>query len=245
MNTHDSAGGSRDATSRSKDGPNTESGHGSDTVMVIDAVELILRELVGMRTSTATDDQLAQLLRLVDSATWSAPVPMTVLIDGALLRGLLVPSEVSAAYLDDALSRSARNAMSQFEDDSEVPSDPAAQGAPERELLKEQARAFLNRTRRRLFSSSQARTRQRNANALIALSRWRASYEHDSQPAPLDTPGSYADPESVTRAVIPYTAGQRAMTLSDVRMLVGGEWLAIPSPVRVAVHRIGAWTVDH
>lgn len=209
-----------------------------------DAVEVILRQLVTMRVSTATDEQLAQLLRLVDSATWSAPVPLTVLIDGALLRGLLVPSEVSASYLDDALTRSARSAVSRLEGDDELTTEPGTQDAPNLELLLQQARAFMSRARRRLFSAAQARARQRNANALVALDRWLASYEHNSRLTPLDVPGTYADPESVARAVIPYMAGQPAMTLSEVKMLVGGEWLVVPSPVRVAVHRIGAWTVD-
>lgn len=212
-----------------------------------DAVEAILRQVVGMRAAGAVDDQLAQLIRMVDSATWSAPVPMTVLVDGALLRGVLVPSEVNAAYLDDALARSARAAVDQLDEDN-GDSTPGAEGreseTERNELVRQQARAFLRRIRRRPFSTSQARIRQRNANALMALSRWHQTREPDIHLTPLDIPGTYADPASGARDVIPYATGQRALTLADVKMLIAGEWLAIPAPLRVSVGRIGAWAVD-
>jgi hypothetical protein len=212
-----------------------------------DTVEAILRQLVALRATSAVDDQLAQLIRIVDSATWSAPVPMTVLVDGALLRGVLVPSEVSAAFLDDTLRRSAHAAVDELEqDDGETPPDDESRdaGTETDALMLQQARAFLLRLKRRPFSTSQARVRQRNANALMALNNWHQNRDRDLRLTPLDVPGSYADPASVARDVVPYTAGQRALTLADVRMMVAGEWLALPAPVRVAVGRIGAWSVD-
>ena len=57
-----------------------------------DAIEAILRQVVGLRAASVIDDQLAQLIRLVDSATWSAPVPMTVLVDGASFGACLFPA---------------------------------------------------------------------------------------------------------------------------------------------------------
>ncbi|HEX6521502.1 MAG TPA: hypothetical protein VF070_16100 [Streptosporangiaceae bacterium] len=210
-------------------------------------LEAILRQLVALRSGTVMDDQLLQLIRLVDSATWSAPVPMTLLVDGALLRGSLVPGEVNAAYLDEALERSAHAAVSQLE-------SSAASWAPEgedgeaggsgNELIIRQARAFAKRMRRRPFSNLQARIRQRNANALVAISNWHQSSEHDTRLTPLEISGEYTDPASPARAVIPYMTGQRALTLTDVKMLAGGEWLAIPAPVRVVIARIGAWAID-
>lgn len=212
-----------------------------------DTVEAILRQLVALRTTSGVDDQLAQLIRMVDSATWSAPLPMTVLVDGALIRGVLVPSEVSATFLDDALRRSAHAAVDELEQgDDEATSDVEGQssGGDAEALIFRQARGFLRRLKRRPFSTSQARVRQRNANALVALNKLHETREHEARLTPLDVPGSYADPGSVARDVVPYTAGQRAITLADVKMMVAGEWLALPAPVRVAVGRIGAWTVD-
>lgn len=219
----------------------------SDFFVLADTVEAILRQVVGLRAANAVDDQLAQLIRLVDSATWSAPVPMTLLVDGALLRGVLVPSEVSATYLDDALERSARTAVSQLQAD--MPDEAAEPGEDEPkstrvELLLQQASAFLQRITRRPFSAAQLRIRQRNANALLALNRWHQNREHDLRLTPLDIPGTYTEPGAVARDVIPYATGQRAITLADVKMLVAGEWLAIPAPLRVSVARVGAWAVD-
>jgi hypothetical protein len=209
-------------------------------------LEAILRQLVALRSGTAMDDQLLQLIRLVDSATWSAPVPMTLLVDGALLRGSLVPGEVNAAYLDQALERSARAAVSQHESDVSLASEGEESDVGEggEGLIISQARAFAKRMRRRPFSNSQIRIRQRNANALVAINRWHQSPAHDNRLTPLEIPGDYADPASPSRDVIPYMTGQRALTLADVKMLVGGEWLAIPAPVRVVVGRIGAWAID-
>ncbi len=212
-----------------------------------DAVEAILRQLVALRATSAVDDQLAQLIRIVDSATWSTPVPMTILVDGALLRGVLVPSEVSAAFLDDALRSSAHAAIDELEhDNAEAPPDSESHnaGTATDGLMLQQARAFLRRLKRRPFGTSQARIRQRNANALMALNEWHQTRNHDVRLTPLDVPGNYADPRSAARDVVPYTAGQRALTLADVKIMVTGEWLALPAPVRVAVGRIGAWTVD-
>src|SRR5215470_2349093 len=212
----------------------------------IDAVEALLRQVVTLRATSVGDDQLAQLIRIVDSATWSAPVPMTVLVDGALLRGVLVPSEVSAAFLDDALRRSAHAAVDQLENGDETPPDGNDRDADSQAVAfaLQQARAFLRRMKRRPFAVLQARTRQRNVNALMALNKWRETRDHDVRLTALDVPGSYADPASVARDIVPYAAGQRALTLADVKMMVAGEWLALPAPVRVTVGRIGAWTVD-
>jgi hypothetical protein len=211
-------------------------------------LEAILRQMVALRSGAAMDDQLLQLIRLVDSATWSAPVPMTLLVDGALMQGSLVPGEVSAAYLDEALERSAHAAVNQLDSDvsavSEDNGSGSGEGASGRELIISQARAFAKRMRRRPFSNSQTRIRQRNANALVAINSWRQIPAHDSRLTPFDISGDYTDPASPARDVIPYMTGHRALTLSDVKMLVGGEWVAIPAPVRVVVGRIGAWSVD-
>jgi hypothetical protein len=86
--------------------------------------------------------------------------------------------------------------------------------------------------------------RERNANALMALNDWHHTRDRNIRLTLLDLPGSYTDPVSVARDVVPYTAGQRALTLANVKIRVGGEWLAIRAPVRVEVRRIGAWTVD-
>jgi len=219
----------------------------TDVSVSADTVEAILRQLVALRATSAVDDQLAQLIRIVDSATWSAPVPITILVDGSLLRGVLVPSEVSAAFLDDALRRSAHAAVNELEqDDGEAPPDGESRnaGTATGALILQQARAFLQRLKRRPFGTLQARIRQRNANALMALNNWHQNRDRDLRLTPLDVPGSYADPASVARDVVPYTAGQRALTLADVKMMVAGEWLALPAPVRVTVGRIGAWSVD-
>jgi hypothetical protein len=203
-------------------------------------LEAILRQLVALRSATAVDDQLTQLIRMVDSATWSAPVPMTLLVDGALLRGVLVPGEVNAAYLDEALARSATATVSQRESgDSGGETPDGGEG-----LILRQARGFAQRMGRRPFGSSQARIRERNANALVALNRWHESPEHDKRLTPLEIPGDFTDPTSPARDVIPYMTSQRALTLADVKMLVAGEWLAIGAPVRVVVGRIGAWAID-
>jgi hypothetical protein len=213
------------------------------------AVEAILRQVATLKAASAEDDQLTQLIRMVDSATWSAPLPMTVLVDGALLRGVLVPSEVNAAYLDDALSHSAHSAITKLEEEEGFPAAETTDSGPDAERKKvmfEQARAFLQRTKRHPFSAAQARMRQRNASALVALDRWHQDRGSGSEarPAPLDAPGTYTDPASTARSIIPYTVGQRALTLADVRMLVAGEWLAFSAPVRVTVGRIGAWAID-
>lgn len=218
-----------------------------DLPVSADAIEAILRQLVALRATSAADDQLAQLVRIVDSATWSAPVPMTVLVDGALLRGVLVPSEVSATFLDGALRHSAHAAVDELEQDiAEAPPDSEGRdaGTETDGLILQQARAFLRRLKRRPFGTAQARVRQRNANALMALNEWHQTRDPDVRLTPLDIPGNYADPGSVARDVVPYMAGQRALTLADVKMMVAGEWVALPTPVRVAVGRIGAWTVD-
>jgi hypothetical protein len=218
-----------------------------DLPVTADAVEAILRQLVALRATSAVDNQLAQLIRIVDSATWSTPVPMTILVDGTLLRGVLVPSEVSATFLDDALRRSAHAAVDELEhDNTEAPPDSEGRnsGTETDGLVLQQARAFLRRLKRRPFSTSQARVRQRNASALMALNDWHRTRDQDVRLTPLDVPGNYTDPGSVARDVVPYTAGQRALTLADVKMMVAGEWLALPTPVRVVVGRIGAWTVD-
>jgi len=211
-----------------------------------DTVEALLRQVVALRASSIGDDQLTQLIRIVDSATWSAPVPMTILVDGALLRGALVPSEVSATYLDDALHRSARTAVSELENSDAVTSQDTGNhdtGSAPVAFALQQARSFFRRMKRRPFTVAQARIRERNANALLALNRWYETRD-DVRLTPLDIPGRYADPSSIARDVVPYTAGQRALTLADVKIMVAGEWVAIPAPVRVAVGRIGAWTVD-
>jgi hypothetical protein len=222
---------------------------GADTKISIppDTAEALLRQMVALRSTAAVDDQLTQLMRIVDSATWSTPVPMTILIDGALLRGILVPSEVSATFLDDALRHSAHAAVDQLEtveSDSEQGEGEGAADAEATATALQQARAFLRRVRRRPFASLQAGVRQRNAKALIAISDWHEKRDVNARHTPLDIPGSYADPASVVRDVLLYTAGQRALTLADVKMLVAGEWLAINTPMRIAIGRIGAWTVD-
>jgi hypothetical protein len=212
-------------------------------------LETILRQLVAVRAASAVDDELALLVRMVDSATWSAPVPMTILVDGAVLRGILVPSEVSAAFLDNALLRSARAAVDQYpEENAEASaggSDDPDEIAAADTLASRQARAFLQRVRRRPFSAAQSQIRRRNASALRALGGLNTDNRSEStRLAPLDIRGSYRDPQSPARDVIPYTVGQRALTLAEAKMLAGGEWLALPAPVRVSVGRIGAWTVD-
>jgi hypothetical protein len=213
----------------------------------VDAVEAILRQLVALRASTGIDDQLAQLVRIVDSATWSATVPMTVIVDGTLMRGALVPSEVSATFLDNALRSSAHAAVDELE-------GSPAEGTPDTErrdgdataepVRLQQARAFLQRLKRRPFATSQARLRQRNANALVALNDWHRTRDNDSRLSPFDVPGKFVDPGSPARDIVPYTVGQRALTLVDVKVMVAGEWQALSTPVRIAVSRIGAWTVD-
>jgi hypothetical protein len=223
-----------------------EDSNSSGTAVTIEA---ILRQVIALRSATGPDDQLAQLLRMVDSATWSAPVPITVLVDGALIRGALVPSEVSAAYLDDVLDRSASAAVSQLEPDAghdpTMRTEEEGDRASRAELARRQVRAFSKRIRRRPFSTAQARIRQRNAKALIAINNWHQSADHDSRLSPFDMPGDFSIPGSPVRDVIPYLTGQRALTLADVKVLVAGEWIAIPAPVRVTVSRIGAWSIDH
>lgn len=212
-----------------------------------DTGEAILRQLVALRASNIIDDQLAQLIRMVDSASWSAPVPMTILVDGAVLRGALVPSEVSAAFLDDALRRSAHDAVDQLEGEAVETSSGRGNTdteADENALKLQQSRSFLRRMKLRPFSTAQSRVRQRNASALMAIGNWHQARDHGIRQGPLDIPGRYTDPTSAARDVIPYTAGQRALTLADVKMMVAGEWLALSAPVRVAVGRIGAWTID-
>ncbi len=155
---------------------------------------------------------------------------MTILVDDALLRGALVPSEVSAAFLDDALRRSALDAVDQLEGVTAETSSDRENAGPETgetELKLQQARSFLRRMRFRPFSTAQSRVRQRNANALMAISDWHRTRDHGIRHGPLDIPGSYTDPASSARDVIPYTAGQRAITLAEVKMMVAGEWLAL------------------
>lgn len=212
-----------------------------------DTVEAILRQLVSLRSSSVADDQLTQLIRIVDSASWSAPIPMTILVDGALLRGALVPSEVSAAFLDYALRRSAHDAVDQLEGTTAKtsPDNENTDSETDETALKlQQARSFLRRMKLRPFSTAQSRVRQRNANALMAINDWHRDRDHGIRQGPLDIPGSYTDPTSAARDVIPYTAGQRAITLADVKMMVAGEWVAFTAPVRIAIGRIGAWTID-
>jgi hypothetical protein len=212
-----------------------------------DISEALLRQVVALRVTSAADDQLTQLIRIVDSATWSAPVPMTVLVDGALLRGVLVPSEVSATFLDDVLRRSAHAAVDDLEGTEDEGQLSKEEGSGDRQATAsalQRARAFLRRVRRRPFSNLQAGVRQRNANALMALNDWHERRDHGTRLTALDFPGSYTDPASVVRDVLPYAAGQRALTLADVRIMVAGEWLAFTAPIRVTIGRIGAWTVD-
>ena len=78
----------------------------------------------------------------------------------------------------------------------------------------------------------------------MALNDWHRTRGGDVRLTLLDLPGSYTDPASIARDVVPYTAGQRALTLADVKMMVSGEWLALRSPMRIDIGRIGAWTVD-
>jgi len=212
-----------------------------------DTLEALLRQVVTLRATEAVDDQLAQLIRIVDSATWSVLIPVTLLVDGALLRGLLVPSEVSATFLDDALSRSAHVAVDDLESANEnLLSEQEGRSAESEAstFALQHAGAFLRRVRRRPFSLLQDRIRHRNANALMAINDWRETRDHDARLTPLDLPGRYTDPASVVRDVLSYSVGQRSLTLAEVKMMVTGEWLALPTPVRVTIGRIGAWTLD-
>src|SRR5262249_9598327 len=120
---------------------------------------------------------------------------MTVLVDGALLRGVLVPSEVSAAFLDDALRRSAHAAVGDLENADETPPERGDRDAVTQTatFALQLARAFLQRVKRRPFGVLQARTRQRNANALMALNKWHETRDHHVHLTALDVPGSYAD----------------------------------------------------
>ena len=231
----------------SEEEASSKAGADSQTTFSSQAAEVLLRQVAALRSSSAADDQLTQLIRIVDSATWSVPVPMTVLVDGTLLRGVLVPGEVSATFLDGVLRRTAHAAVDQLasavdESDEGQPGDSADNEATAATL--QHARAFLRRISRRPFSAMQVSVRQRNAKALMAINRWHGQRDPDSHLTPLDFPGSYADPAAVIRDVLPYTTGQRALTLANVKMLAGGEWLAIPTPIRIVIGRIGAWTVD-
>jgi hypothetical protein len=220
---------------------------GNGASVPVDAIEAILRQVAALRANSTVDEQLAQLVRIVDSATWSAPVPMTVLVDGTLLQGLLVPSEVSAAFLDAALRKFAQTAVDELEHgDNEVLQGSHSGGSGEGTDFPalHQARGFLRRVTRRPFGNTQERVRERNAKALMALNDWHRTRGGDVRLTLLDLPGSYADPASIARDVVPYTAGQRALTLADVKMMVSGEWLALRSPMRVDIGRIGAWSVD-
>lgn len=209
-----------------------------------DTLEAILRHLVALRSSTAIDEELVQLLRMVDSATWSAPVPITILVDGTLVHGVLVPGEVSSAYLDNELGQFATDALSQLEPDaSAASSEEDPQRSTRSEQVVRQARGFARRIGRQPFATSQAQRRQRNANALVALNSWHRPPAHDNRLTPLDIPGNFTDPESPARDVIPYMTGQRALTLTDAEILVDGKWLPVRTPVRVSVARIGVWTI--
>jgi hypothetical protein len=212
-----------------------------------DSVEALLRHVAVLRAANSGDDQLVQLIRIVDSGGWSAPVPMTVLVDGTLVRGQLVPGEVSATYFDDALQQSAETAVSHLESRSAEPAEEKpgriSQPSTESESLI-RARAFLRRVRRNPFSVLQAAVRKRNANALVAINDWRKTREPNSNLTPLDFPGHYSDPNSPVRDVLSYTVGQRALTLADVKILVSGEWITFSSPMRILLGRIGAWTTD-
>jgi hypothetical protein len=248
MTTSRRAGGSGESTlGQQETGSRRDLNHpGTGVSVPSDAIEAILRQVAALRANNAIDEQLAQLIRIVDSATWSVPVPMTVLVDGALLQGLLVPSEVSTAFLDDALSKYAQTTVDELEQGSEALRDSHSSDVgtgPESPAI-HQARGFLRRVKRRPFGNAQERVRQRNANALMALNDWRRTRDRDLRLTLLDLPGSYTDPASIARDVVPYTVGQRALTLANVKIMAAGEWLALPGPVRVDVRRIGAWTVD-
>ena len=211
----------------------------------VDSAEALLRQVVALRAASASDQHLAQLIRIVDSATWSAPVPMTILVDGTLLRGMLVPSEVSTAFIDDALRRSADTAVDELEqsiDDAAAQTDPDPHSERAERALR-QARAFLQRVKRRPFSHMQAQLREHNAGALMALNEWHETRDPQPNLTTWDVPGSYADPTSAVRDVVSYTVGQRVLTLADVEIMVAGEWQTLTVPFRVILSRIGAWTV--
>jgi hypothetical protein len=172
---------------------------------------------------------------------------MTVVVEGTLLQGLLVPSEVSATFLDDSLLKYAQSAVTEMESSSEASKEGHGSGNVHVEIdppALHQARGFLRRFTRRPFSSSQARVRERNANALVALNDWHRTRDRNLRITSLDIQGSYADPTSIARDVVAYTAGQRALTLANVKMRVDSEWLALSAPVRVNIGLIGAWTLD-
>lgn len=210
------------------------------------AIEAILRQVAALRAATGVDEQLLQLVRLVDSATWSSPVPMTLLVDGTLMRGVLVPSEVSAAFFDDALLRVASRPAaetSQEEVGRQVAEDSET-SSPENVLPMEQARAFAKRIGRRLFRTQQVRAREKNANALRVINEWYRARGHDKRLTAFDFPGSYSDPSSSVRDVVNYAIGQRAITLVEVEVMSSSEWVRLPGPVRVGISRIGAWSVE-
>lgn len=223
------------------DGRSESSADDAATEVPPDSREAILRQIVALRSDNAADDQLALLVRMVDSATWAVSVSLTVLVDGVLLQGALVPSEVSATFLDETLQRAAESVVEQLRQASKQQPDDPSPGTLAVRLR--QAQAFLQRVARRPFSAAQLRTRQRNASALVQLGEWHSS--HGQRPAnPLDIPGSYADPSSHARNVVQYTAGQRSLTLVEAKMFVGGSWLALKTPVRVSLGRVSTWTLD-
>jgi hypothetical protein len=216
---------------------------GSNDQNSIDA-ETLLRQVAALRAADGGDEHLIQLVRIVDSATWSTPVPMTIIISGNLIRGILVPSEVSAAFLDDALRRSSNKAIAEL---AEEGYDPAGADASDESVESsdlERARSFAKRIRRRPFKSLQARLRERNATALIAINEWYGTREHDKRLNALDVPGRYADPASAVRDVVYYAVGQRAITLAEAEVMVAGEWHPFPAPVRISIAHIGAWSID-
>ncbi|MEY9887703.1 hypothetical protein ABIA31_001332 [Catenulispora sp. MAP5-51] len=210
-------------------------------------LEAVLRQLAGLRLSAAADEQLTQLIRIADSATWSVPIPMTILLGGVVVQGVLVPSEVSATFLDDALRHAAHDAVDELERQNSHEREREQRWESKRSpeaLILQHARSFLQRITRRPFATAQAKLRERNAKALVAISRWHTERDHGPQVTPLDIPGNYADASSEARDVVPYVVGQRAITLMNAKMLVGGEWLSLPSPVRLTVGHISAWTMD-
>jgi hypothetical protein len=210
-------------------------------------IEAILRQVAAMRAVSSVDDQLTQLIRLVDSGAWTAPVPMTILVDGTLVRGLLVPGEVSATFLDDALRQSAQSAVDRLQSALAHADESGAEelfAAKKINDSLQRAQTFLRRVGRKPFSILQAGIRRRNANALVAINDWHEEREHDSRLTPLEFPGSYLDSESPVRDVLAYAVGQRTLTLANVKMLIAGEWIAFPAPMRVSLGRVGAWSAD-
>ncbi|WP_034263965.1 hypothetical protein [Actinospica robiniae] len=216
----------------------------SADVSSVDPAEALLRQVVALRSTIAIDEQLAQLMRLVDSATWSVPIPMTLILSGMILRGVLVPSEVAAAFLDGALSKAARSAAESLSQQTDSTGDDEDGSQEAADVRAQQVRGFEQRMSRQPFSAAQARLRRRNADALMALGTWHTASHESGQVNVLDFPGSVASPISKARSVIPYASGQPALTLAEAKVLAAGDWIPLPAPVRVALGHISAWTVD-